>query len=294
MNEVSMDRRRADLGGPEQKMKGKASKTKGNCFYGRTLMNKANHTRTGYAKEKNLMNHLNNPSLKTLNHLNEGIYEIEKTKTKVVHDLPIQIGVFVFNYAKLKLLEFWEFINNYLVNDLYQLMECDTDSLYIAFARDNIDECVKPELLKEWHDKKWEWFSSEDTETQIDLGEQEFMSKKDFEKRTPGKFKPEFVGDGMVCLCSKVYHIWKLDPKTGKIVMKTSCKGVQQKRNDLIKENFLDTLRTQNPCYCTNAGFIKNNNDELVTYTQEKKGFSYFYAKREVLEDGVSTTHLKI
>ena len=70
--------------------------------------------------------------------------------------------------------------------------------------------------------------------------------------------------------------------------------GVQQKRTELIKDHFLDTLRTQNPCYCTNAGFIKNNNDELVTYTQWKKGLSYFYGKRQVEEDGFSTTHLEI
>ena len=34
------------------------------------------------------------------------------------------------------------------MNELYQLMECDTDSLYVAFARDTIDECVKPEMLE--------------------------------------------------------------------------------------------------------------------------------------------------
>ena len=40
-------------------------------------------------------------------------------------------------------------------------MECDTDSLYIAFAQDNIDDCVKPELREEWDQKKWDYFSSE-------------------------------------------------------------------------------------------------------------------------------------
>ena len=35
VKEVSKDRRRADLGGAEFKMKGEASKLKGNCGYGR-------------------------------------------------------------------------------------------------------------------------------------------------------------------------------------------------------------------------------------------------------------------
>ena len=67
------------------------------------------------------------------------------------------------------MLEFWKFINTYLENDLYQLMEIDTDSLYIAFARDTIDECVKPHLKEEWNTEKWNWFCSEDTETLVEF-----------------------------------------------------------------------------------------------------------------------------
>ena len=87
--------------------------------------------------------------------LNSDIYEIEKQKRKVLLDLPMQIGIAVYSYAKLHLIEFREFINSYLMNNHYQLMECDTDSLYIAFAKNNIDECVKPELRD-----KWTWYSS--------------------------------------------------------------------------------------------------------------------------------------
>ena len=161
--EVANDRRRADLAGGEFKMKGEMSKLKGNCGYGRTLMDKSKHTKISFALEKNLPNHINNPFLKNYDELNEGIFEVEKDAKKIVHDLPIQIGVAVFSYAKLRMLEFWEFLNTFLVNDLYQLMEMDKDSLYIAFARDTIDECVKPELKNRWLKEKRKWFSSEDT-----------------------------------------------------------------------------------------------------------------------------------
>ena len=36
------------------------------------------------------------------------------------------------------------------MNNHYQLMECDIESLYIAFANANIDDCVKPELRDKW------------------------------------------------------------------------------------------------------------------------------------------------
>ena len=97
----------------------------------------------------------------------------------------------------------------------------------------------------------------------------------------------------MLCLNSKVYHIWRLD-KDGKLVYKTSCKGVQQKRNQVLKEHFLSVIESQKPCRFENAGFIKNNQGTILTYTQEKQGLSYFYGKRKILDDCVSTTHLDI
>ena len=33
---------------------------------------------------------------------------------------------------------------------IISVMECDTDSLYIAFTKDTIDECVKPHMKEEW------------------------------------------------------------------------------------------------------------------------------------------------
>ena len=112
------------------------------------------------------------------------------------------------------------------------------------------------------------------------------ITKKQHDKRTPGKYKPEFVGEGMICLNSKVYHCWGEK-------MKTSCKGTQKKRNELLKKDFLDLLESRQPRSVENAGFIRND-DKIFTYTQSKKGLDYAYFKCKVCEDGVSTTHLDI
>ena len=37
------------------------------------------------------------------------------------------------------------------------------------------------------------------------------ITKAQWDKRTPEKFKPEFIGDGIICLDSKVYHTWGTD-----------------------------------------------------------------------------------
>ena len=96
----------------------------------------------------------------------------------------------------------------------------------------------------------------------------------------------------MICLNSKVYHIWGKD-KEGKEITKTSCKGTQKRQNILVKENFFSVLQNQIPHDVKNAGFIR---DGLTTktYTQTKKELGYFYAKRKVLADGMTTTHLDI
>ena len=190
------------------------------------------------------------------------------------------------------MLEFWHFINEYLEND--QFMEMDTDSLYIAFARDTIDECVKPELQEKWKTVKYDWFCSEDSCTTVPFRDTH-VTLKQFDRRTPGKFKEEYRGTGMGCLNSKTYIIWvaSLD-KDGNPAPKSSSKGVQEKRNTLTEEDFHNLLVTQQPKIVTNTGFIKDNNHIINTYTQQKQGMSFFYAKRKILSDFVSTTHLDI
>ena len=143
-------------------------------------------------------------------------------------DTPITKAIAVYLYAKLCLINFWEFLKKYLIDEYYQLMETDTDSLYIAFARITIDECVKPELRKEWNAEKWNFFSSEDEDTIINF-QGYLISKKQYEKRTPGKFKEEFNGIGMICLNAKVYHIWSDKVNNdGDFLTKTSCKGIKK------------------------------------------------------------------
>ena len=268
----------------------------GNCAYGRTLMDKSKHTTTTYTDESNLYKHINNPLLKSIEELNGNIFEVTKKKKTQVYDLPIQIGIAVYSYAKMNLISFWEFINKYLINDLYQIMECDTDSLYLALARDSIDECVKPHLKEKWDAEKSNFIASQD------ISPREFNEKiitnAQYQKRTPGLYKPEFEGRGMICLNSKVYHVYKDDEHEcsehcKKDCEKTSCKGIQKRRNKLTKQDLKKVLTSQQPALFENAGFIRDGTD-TKTYIQTKKGLSYFYAKRKVLSDGVSTTHLDI
>ena len=56
---------------------------------------------------------------------------------------------------------------------------------------------------------------------------------------------------------------------------------------------FRRVLKYGRSCIGTNRGFRVRNN-AIFTYTQEKRGFSYFYCKRKVLDDGIHTIPLDI
>ena len=74
MEQVCDERRAADIGGPEQKIIGEANKLMGNNAYGGILMDKSKHTRTSFAKEKNLSKHTDSPFFKNHVELNENIF----------------------------------------------------------------------------------------------------------------------------------------------------------------------------------------------------------------------------
>ena len=141
--------------------------------------------------------------------------------------------------------------------------------------------------------EKYNLFSSDD-KSEMEFNNQK-ISIEQYDKRTPGKYKSEFEGRGIICLTSKLFHCWSdRYKKNGELITKTSCRGIQKKRNILVKNDFkkmLDEPKFEH--YVENAGFIRDDL-EIKTYTQKKKGLSYFYCKRKVLSDGVSTTHLDL
>ena len=71
----------------------------------------------------------------------------------------------------------------------------NTDSVYIAISGDSVESLLKPELKAEFEQDKCKWFRRTDT-----------AEHKAYDKRTPGLFKVEWEGQGIVGLCSKTYY----------------------------------------------------------------------------------------
>ena len=107
-----------------------------------------------------------------------------------------------------------------------------------------------------------------------------------YHKRTAGLFHCENVSQGVVALCPKSYYCFGSDPKY-------SSKGVSKRYNNYTHEDYLDVLTSQNIKQGINKGF-RVKDSKIFTYIQKRRGLNYFYGKRIVDSDHVTTrpTHL--
>ena len=110
------------------------------------------------------------------------------------------------------MLEFYyDFLDKYFNRQDSELCYICADSFYLVMSGDSLDEIVKSglrqcmKLTKSW------------------------LATDKFSKRTPGLFKPEYVGTRGLWLTDKPYLLQN-QIKIGE--NKYNCKGVSKKRND--------------------------------------------------------------
>jgi hypothetical protein len=302
--DVSNARREGDSS-KEKEILGDCMKQTGNDGFGRTVMNRMRHTHTIYTKDANLV--LSKANDKLFNDCKEimcddGVYyELTTNKGSVKQNLPVQVGCAIFNLAKLRMLQFYyDCLDKYIDRSNFQLIQMDTDSCYMAVAGKSkqelaadfgvsekdvtaemrIKSLIRPELQDEFECEYEKWFPRK-----------EHLA---FDKRTPGLFKVEFVGDAMVALSPKSYFgLNQSKPDKSKL----SAKGVQKKTDEnrllLTFEKYKAVLMNRKYEYATNIGFRVISND-MTTYQQVKIGLSPLYDKRAVMYDYVSTFPLNI
>ncbi len=274
-NSVSDARRDGDVD-PSKAIIADTMKLIGNSSYGKTITNKDRHMNVKVLNTEEARKQVNEPLFRDIVEVTDDCHEVVMAKKTIVENLPIHIGFFVYQYAKLRMLEFYfDFLDKYLHRSDFQYVQMDTDSAYIALSGDSIEELVKPELRAQYHQDKSKWFPRNDT-----------PENAAYDKRTPGLFKVEWEGDGVVALCSKTYYCFGSKDKF-------SCKGISKKCNDIDKDTYLRVLFETKSASGINRGFrVKDN--AMFTYSQTRDGITYFYPKRKVLQDRISTTFLDI
>ena len=292
--------RRAGDADPDKAIIADTMKLLGNSAYGKTVTNVDRHRDIKYSTEVGTSVLINNKRFRQLDVVTDDAYEIEMNKSVVKYTLPLHIGFFVYQYAKLRMLQFYyDFVARYVDRSLFQYCEMDTDSAYIALAGDSIDDLVAQEHREHYFRNRSQWLPAECCDNHKDdyvhtrlagrtwtATEPCCIARKAYDKRTPGLFKIEWCGDGFIGLCSKTYYCFGSTDKC-------TTKGLNKRQNTIDKDAFLSVLTNRCSGSGVNRGF-RVRDSSVMTYIQERAALTYFYPKRKVLEDGLTTAPLDL
>jgi hypothetical protein len=156
-----------------------------NCSsYGKTITNKERHRQVKFCDDDVIPELINSPFFRELNTTDDATYEVQSSNKKIKLDLPLQVGFFVNQYAKLRMLQvYYDCFDKYIDRSDFEFCETDTDSAYIAISGESIEELVKPEMKDELENDKYNWFPRTDT-----------TEHARYDKRKQGLFKVEWEG----------------------------------------------------------------------------------------------------
>ena len=123
----------------------------GSCSYGYQIMDRSRHTVTSYLSDEKTHAAINSKLFKKLDHVNKSLYEVELAKAQIEHKEPIFVGFFILQYAKLRNLElYYKLFTRFCDANKFEELEMDTDSLYLALAEKELEDCMRPEMRAEW------------------------------------------------------------------------------------------------------------------------------------------------
>ena len=267
-----------------------------NSPYGCQIMNRSRHTVTRYLSDGKTHAAINSKLFKKLDHVNNSLYEVELAKAQIKHKEPIIVGFFILQHAKLRMLElYYNFITRFCDVNKFEELEMDTDSLYLALAEKELEDCIRPEMIAEWQRLR----SNDCADSFTADAVANFFPRtccvkhKQHDKREPGLFKEEFRCTEMLCLCSKTYCCYGVIS----IKLKFSSKGLNKRILEQSGDGPLEKYRrvsNEKVNVTSNNRRFRTNNHSVATYEQVKKGLSYFYPKRIVEIDGIHTQPLNL
>ena len=169
-----------------------------------------------------------------------------------------------------------------------------TDSLYLALAEKEQEDCIRPEMRANRRGSDQMTVSIVSLLMQWQISSQKNCVKhKQHEKREPGLFKEEFRCTEFLCLRSKTYCCYNVVSNKLKISSKLLNKRVLEQSGHGPLEKFRRGLNEKENVTLKNRGFRKNNNF-VATFEQVNKNLSFFYPKQIVKSDEIHTQPLNL
>ena len=107
--------RRAGDADPDKAIIADTMKLLGNSAYGKTVTNIDRHRNVAYCTEVGSSACINNKRFRQLDVVTDDAYEVTASKARLTYELPLHIGFFVYQYAKLRMLQFYyDFVDRYV------------------------------------------------------------------------------------------------------------------------------------------------------------------------------------
>ena len=93
-------------------------------------------------------------------------FDIGTRKNKITIDRPFQVGIVVYQLVKLCVLEFdYDFLDKFLDQKGFELLQMDTDSLYFGLSAKKLEDVIRPKLQEGFEACKQNWLEGQEEGT---------------------------------------------------------------------------------------------------------------------------------
>ena len=144
------DARRQGDKNPNSSVVAETMKLLAKSSYRYQVLDRSRHTATKYLSDEKTHAAIKSKLFEKLDHVNNSLYEVELAKAQIEHKEPIIIGLFILQYAKMRVLElYYNFFTRFCDVNKFEELEMDTDLLYLAFSEKEEEDCIRPETRAE-------------------------------------------------------------------------------------------------------------------------------------------------
>ena len=106
---------------PDKTIIADTMKLVGNSAYGKCATEKTKHRDVVFCNEEAVSQGINSHRFRQLDPITESLDQLTLNKTSIKFDLPLQIAFMVYQYAKLRMLQFYyDFLDYYIECPLFQ------------------------------------------------------------------------------------------------------------------------------------------------------------------------------
>ena len=79
--------------------------------------------------------------------MSDPLYEVELVKSEIQHKEPIIVGLFILQYAKLRVLQLsYNFFDKFCDVAKFEELEMDTNALFLALSEHDLYDCIRPTM----------------------------------------------------------------------------------------------------------------------------------------------------